>query len=151
TAVPDAQIGTYEDLWRKGRYRIDLTVELSYDPEEVDAALQKLGYDIIDADQWGRSYRNRQNPRLTAELDELEEQTAYVKLLLRSGDLNEADIDRSEAQLSIYYDRIYQMCRDSCMDIGYDYLYPPLDLEAEQYWNPDMDKCRNRRLTETSL
>jgi hypothetical protein len=147
-AAPDIQIGTYADLWQKGRYRVDLTVELPYDPEDVDVALQKLGYDVVDIDQRGRSYRHRQNPSLTAELDELDDQAVYIRLLLRCGGLSDTDVGQSEDQLSLYYERIHQMCQKGCTDIDSDYLYPLPDAEIDPYYNPDTGRPQIKKLTD---
>lgn len=128
-AVSDVEIGIYPDLWRKGRYRIELSAELPFDPGDIDTALQRLGYHITDADQWGQSYSHNQDRSRTAELDEVEEQTAYVRLVLRCGDLDEAGINTTEDYLSSLYSRIYQICRR--MD-EYDYEsgYWPTDFEV---------------------
>ena len=60
--IPDVQVGVYADLWRKGRYRVELNAKLDYDPSDIDAALEELGYESIDADQWGQTYRHKDNP-----------------------------------------------------------------------------------------
>lgn len=147
TDAPDVQIGTYSDLWRKERYRVELTEELLCDPVDVDAALQQLGYDIADADQWGRTYRHSQDHNRTVELDELEDQAEYIKLVLREGDLDELDIDRAEDQLGSLYARLYQMCQGRYDDNGYDPLYHSVDLETDQYRNPDIEQLQNGKLT----
>lgn len=124
----DIEISTYPDLWRKGRYRVELSADLPFDPYTVEAALQHLGYHIVDADQWGQSYCHNQDRNRTAELDELEDFASYVRLVLWNGNLNEADINAAEDYLSSLYDRICQVCGDHCD--GYDYgpfadlLYP---------------------------
>jgi len=147
TDAPDVQIGTYSDLWRKGRYRVELTAELSYDPVDVDAALQQLGYDIADADQWGRTYRHSQDHNRTVELDELEDQAEYIKLVLRNGDLDELDIDRAEDELGSLYARLYQMCQSQYEDDAYDPLYRSVDLESDQYRSSNIEQLQNGKLT----
>jgi hypothetical protein len=47
--IPYVQVETYPDLWRKGRYRLDLTAELYLEIDGVNAALKQLDYHIIDA------------------------------------------------------------------------------------------------------
>lgn len=132
TAAPDIQVGTYPDLWQKGRYRVELTAQMPCDVEVVDAALQQLGYQVMDTDQWGRTYRHDQQPCRTAELDELEHAGEYVKLILRNADLDELDIGRVEDQLGSLYDRIHQMCQDR-YENGYDAFYYSEGLEQSRY------------------
>jgi len=139
TDAPDVQIGTYSDLWRQGRYRVELTAELPCDPDDVDAALQQLGYDIADGDQWGRTYRHSQDHNRTVELDELEDQAEYIKLVLRNGDLDEVDIDWAEDELGSLYARLYQMCQSQYEDDAYDPLYRSVDLESDQYRSPNIE------------
>ena len=139
TDAPDVQIGTYLDLWQKDRYRVELAAQLYCEPNDIDKALEQLGYEIIDADQWGRTYRHSQDHNRTVELDELEDQAEYIKLVLRNGDLDELDIDRAEDQLGSLYARIHQMCQGRYDDSGYG---PPdclVDPEANQYALPIKD------------
>lgn len=129
----DVQTGTYPDLWQKGRYRVELSAELPFDPDNIDTALQQLGYHAIDADQWGQSYSHKHNRNLTAEVDEVEGPTAYVRLVLRNGDLDEADIGHSENQLGSFYDRIYQICRSLCDEYDYEPLHCSMCPDGECY------------------
>jgi hypothetical protein len=108
--IPYVQVETYPDLWRKGRYRVDLTAELYLEIDSVDAALEQLDYHIIDSDQQGQSYIHNQDRSRTAELDEAGEEPAYVKLVLRNADLDEEGINAAEDYLNTLFDRIYQMC-----------------------------------------
>jgi hypothetical protein len=78
---------------------------------DVDAALQKLGYDIIDADQWGQSYQDKDNSDITAELDETEADITSLRLTLRYGDLSEQDIESARGQVESIYERIEQICQ----------------------------------------
>lgn len=122
-AVSDVEVGTYPDLWQKGRYRVELSTELPFYLADVEAALQQLGYEIIDSDQWGQTHRHRQDSNQIAELDELEEPTEYVRLILRNGDLEEEQTEQAEGQLGSLYDGIYQMCQDICDEYIYEQLY----------------------------
>ena len=108
--APVAQVGTYPDLWRKGRYRVELKVELTGDYDGVDRALDQLGYEVVDVDQWGRSYRHREGPRRTAELDELEASADRVSLILHQGDLDEAEIPSAEGDLDLEYGKLRALC-----------------------------------------
>lgn len=132
--TPDVQVGTYPDLWRKGRYRVELTAGLRNGHEDVDAALEQLGYEVSDCDQWGRSYRHREDPERTAELDELEHEASYVKLILREGDLDKEAADRGEEELFSMYERIYQLCLHP--DIEEDYHPWCLSQFQEDYRLP---------------
>jgi len=107
----DTGAEVYPDLWQKGRYRVELNVELNYDLSEVDAPLQKLGYDIIDADQWGQSYQDKDNSDITAELDETEVDIVSLRLTLRYGDLGEQDIESAREQVESVYEKIGQICQ----------------------------------------
>jgi hypothetical protein len=128
-ATPEVQIGAYPDLWRKGRYRVDLVAELYFDPDYLDAALKQLDYHVVDADQRGQSYRHNQDDNRTAELDESEEEGAYVRLVLRDGDLDEADIDAARDYLSSLYERMYQISQEWCD--AYDYRPPCCSMCSE--------------------
>jgi len=121
--ILDTGAEIYPDLWQKGRYRVELNVELQYDLIDVDAALQKLGYDIIDADQWGQSYQDKNNSDITAELDETEADTASLRLTLRYGDLSEQDIESARGQVESAYERIEQICQRRYSQ----YDYAPLE------------------------
>ncbi len=120
--VQDVQIGTYPELWLKGRYRVDLYVELPFDADDVDAAMQQLGYHITDAGQWGQSYSHNKHRSHTAELDEAPEQAGYVRLVLRSNGLDEADTEAAENDLSSVYERIRQICDSCCNEYDYESL-----------------------------
>jgi len=130
--TPGVQIGIYPDLWRKGRYRVDLSVELPFDPDDVDAALQQQGYHMVDTGQWGQSYSHNQDRTRTAELDEIEEQAAYVRLVLRNADLDEAGINVAENYLNSVYGGIYQVCQSRCDEYDYDPLVLSICPEVEQ-------------------
>jgi hypothetical protein len=118
----DAGAEVYTDLWQKGRYRVELNVELKYDLSEVDAALQKLGYDIIDADQWGQSYQDKDNSDITAELDETEADITLLRLTLRYGDLGEQDVESARAQVESVYEKIGQICQRRYSQYDYEPL-----------------------------
>jgi hypothetical protein len=118
----DSGAEVYQDLWRKGRYRVELNVELKYDLSAVDTALQKLGYDIVDADQWGQSYRDRDNSDITAELDETEGDVASLRVRLRYGDLGEHDIEAARAQVESVYEKIGQICQERYSQCEYESL-----------------------------
>lgn len=132
--APDIQIGTYPDLWKQGRYRVELATQLPYETADMDSILQQLGYEVVDADQCGRSYRHSQDHNKTIELDELEDPTAFLKLLLRYGDLDEAGVGQAEDQLDSLYNRICQMCRNGYNDSDYDSLDSPIYPEIDHYY-----------------
>ena len=107
TTSSEARLEVCEDLWRKGRYRVELTGRLAYAAGDVDAALEQLGYEAIDLDQWGRSYQHREDPSRTAELDELGEGAASVRLVLRQGNLEPSEIAGAKSELDLRYGRLY--------------------------------------------
>ena len=120
--ILDTGAEVYPDLWQKGRYRVELNVELKYDLSAVDTALQKLGYDIVDADQWGQSYRDRDNSDITAELDETEGDVASLRVRLRYSDLGEQDIEAARAQVESVYEKIGQICQERYSQCEYESL-----------------------------
>ena len=124
TKIPEVRIETYLDLCRKGRYRVDMTAELELEIDGIDAALQRLDYHIIDADQRGQSYAHNNDPKRTVELDEIECQDSYVKLVLRNDDLDEAEIPEAKDYLSSLFDRIYQLSHDYYQENDCSYAYP---------------------------
>lgn len=143
----DIQVGAYPDLWKQGRYRVELAAQLPYETADMDSILEQLGYEIVDADQWGRSYRHSQDHNKTIELDELDDPTAFPKLLLRYGDLDEAGVGQAEDQLDSLYNRICQMCRNSYDDDDYDSLDSPICSEIDQYDNLGREQSGNEKLT----
>lgn len=136
----DVQVGTYPDFWQKGRYRVELTVELPCDLFGVHNALQQLGYRVTDTDQWGRTYHHNQDHNKTVELDEVEDPAASLKLILRYGDVEEAGLVQAEEQLNSLYNRICQMCRDVRDDCDYEPLDLPGCAKIEQYYDSGMER-----------
>ena len=112
------------DLWEKGRYRVELAARLPCEFADVDDGLEKLGYEVIDAGQWGRSYRNRQDPRHTAELDELDDAGAYVRLILRKGDLEAARLSDAEGEVDLTYARLRAACPARSGEYPYKIINP---------------------------
>jgi hypothetical protein len=108
--IADIRIETYPDHWQKDHYRLELEAALDYSIEDVDKALEELGYEIIDNDQWGSSYLNKGSSIEHAELDELEGENPYVKLVLVGSGLEEAQIEPSKVELYALFERIYQLC-----------------------------------------
>jgi len=113
----------------------------------MDSILQQLGYGAIDADQGGRSYRHSQDHNKTIELDELDDPTISLKLLLRYSDLDEAGVGQAEDQLDSLYNRICQMCRSRHDDSDYDSLDLPICPEIDQYDNLGIEQSGNEKLT----
>jgi len=139
--IPDVRIETYPDHWRKDHYRIELETKLGYSIEEVDKALEELGYEIIDNDQWGWSYQNKGMPIENAELDEMEEGNPHIKLVLAGHGLEEAQIEPSKVELYALFERIYQVCLghsqqysdDFSVNCIYCYRQEDTDLYAYNY------------------
>jgi hypothetical protein len=42
------------DPWQRNRYGVRLSAYLASDLEDVGAALERMGYEAGDIDQWGR-------------------------------------------------------------------------------------------------
>jgi len=105
-AAGPIQIGTYGDHWRKGRYRAELSARLEADLERVDTVLTRLGYHIVDADQYGWSYLHHRRNHGVAELDELECEGGPVRLILSQGDLDETQTEAAEQELVALYAQI---------------------------------------------
>lgn len=120
TTVSQPQVETCGDLWRKERYRAELAAQLPYGFGDVDAALEKLGYEVIDAGQGGRSYVNKADARHTAELDELGDRPTYVKLTLREGDLKPGEIADAEHGVESTYIRLRAECASRAAENLYD-------------------------------
>jgi len=107
TTASEVQVGSYADHWRAGRYRLELKAELDGDLHDMDTALEKLVYRIVDADQWGRSYRHRDDPGRTAEIDEQEYPARSLRVILQREDLDETDVERAEDELVSIYRQMY--------------------------------------------
>jgi hypothetical protein len=89
----DSGVRLSPDRWRRGRYRAELSAYVEDDLEGMDAAVRGLGYEPIDADQWGRSYRHRDDPARKVELDETEDGAGVVRVVL-----SHEGIERPEAR-----------------------------------------------------
>jgi len=139
-ANSEAGLGVYPDLWRKGRCHVNLVAEVAYDPADVDAALEQLEYHAVDAGQWGQSYRDSQDDSRTAELDELQGQGPYVKLVLQEADLDQDDVDISRERLGSVYERIQQICQGRLDE--YDYPNLQWSPHAEDVTYPWPDNSR---------
>jgi len=111
--MPEAEVGVYADHWQKGRYRVELTVELPLDPSDVETALEKIGYQEIDSDQWGQSYRHHQESQKTAELDDILYSETDIKLMLQYGGLEESELDQTKYNLQLEFEQIFDILRDN--------------------------------------
>jgi len=65
--------------------------------------MESLGYVLADMDQWGRSYRHEEDHHHTAEVDELAEGAAAVRVVLGVGGLGPDDICRVRGELARRY------------------------------------------------
>jgi hypothetical protein len=111
-ATADAvQVGTCADLWRQGRYRVQLTAELTSYLEDIDAGLERLGYRMVDADQRGRSYQRGANSHDTGKLDETEYEFGPVRLVLSRGDLEATQTDAAEEEMIALYEGLSRTMR----------------------------------------
>ena len=99
TAYADAEVEVRPDNWRRGRYRLELCSYPACGLDHLDAALRQMGYEVVDADQWGRSYRQSLDPNHRAELDEVDDGSGRLRLLLAYGDLDPADIEEGKEDL----------------------------------------------------
>lgn len=84
---------------RAGPYSAELRADLDCDLTGADAELTALGYVVIDADQWGWSYRHRHDGRRTAQLDEGADPAGPVRLRLRYDGPDEAWMYDARAEL----------------------------------------------------
>jgi len=121
------ELGPHEDLYRQGRYRVELKAELAYSLYDVDTALEEMGYEVIDAGQWGRSYRHRQDHRRTVELDEPDEASDRLRLVLEQADLAETEIGHAEGELDLEYARLQSACSRRMAEADYDLLATPAE------------------------
>ena len=94
------------DPWQRNRYGVRLSAYLASDLEDVDAALERMGYEALDIDQWGRSYVHPLDPRREAELDEGTDFDGEVQLILSRYGLEASEIDDAADELRRIYDRL---------------------------------------------
>ena len=104
---------------------------MPYDICQVNNALGELGYEVIDADQWGQSYRHGQDYDKTCELDELEYGDKLIRLILREADVSEPDITDAENRLIAVYENIYRICQDKTDEYQYATLLTTESLSVE--------------------
>jgi len=109
TTDMDFQIMAYPDLWRQNRYRIELTVK-PYNSRNAGDVLQQLGYDVVDADQWGISYCHNENPDWTAEIYESPDGSEGAVLCW--GNLNRSDVYYLQNKMDGGCRGTYPICQD---------------------------------------
>ena len=100
------ELKAYGDPWHRGRYCAEMCAELPADADNLDAVLRSLGYEVVDSDQWGRSYRHRRSPNRIAELDELPQEDGHVRLVLREADLDASELPAAEGEMELAYARL---------------------------------------------
>ena len=145
----DVRIGTYGDLWQKELYRVDLIAEVDRDFDDVDAALEKLGYRQADVNQWGRSYSHTRYPGRTAELDEVADHSPIIRLVLRHGELSEDRIDEAKEELLTEY---WYACPASPLPRDQDAAEEQLTADqAYRGWAPPVDGPPEPALTQAGL
>ena len=87
------QLRACPDRWRPGRYRVELAVQIACDAGDVGGVLDRLGYELVDVDQWGQSYQHKEDARRKGELDESEApDSASLRLVLRHEDLDADEV-----------------------------------------------------------
>jgi len=105
------RVTAYTDRWRPSRYRVELNIETSFDDDDIDEALEQLGYHVVDADQAGRSYVSQRGRNHFAELDDTGDWRASAHLVLGTDDLEKPQIDQASDYLCSIYEKIYRICR----------------------------------------
>lgn len=109
--IADAlQVGIYSDSWHTDRYGVRLSAKLLLDLYEVDTALERPGYHIVDVDQYGWSYHHKLSSQDTVELDEQEYELGSLRLTLSRGNLTKAETHSAQEELIALYETI---CRDA--------------------------------------
>ncbi len=106
--VGSPQFSIYPDLWKKDRYRTCLSGMLLSSMAPVDAAIERYGYYMVDADQYGRSYQHAHDKQRTAELDEIDSEGLAVRLILYQNDLDEGGIVAAKEQDVALYREIWR-------------------------------------------
>ena len=133
-------VATYTDRWRADRYRIELAVEMPFDADDVDRALEKLGYHVVDADQAGRSYISQRDRNHLAELDDAVDWGASARLVLGAGDLEKAQIDQAGDYLRLVYEDICRLCRTESYLLDHDqwdgFQFAESELDRLHYPQP---------------
>jgi len=94
------------DPWQRNRYGVRLSAYLASDLEDVGAALERMGYEAGDVDQWGRSYVHPLDPRREAEVDEGLDFEGEVRLILSRYGLEASETDGAADELRQIYDRL---------------------------------------------
>lgn len=107
-----------EDLWRRGRYRVELATKLPCVRGDVGAVLKELGYDLVDVDQAGQSYRLRADARFTAELEASLDEAETITLLLRTEDLAPAEARQAKESLELIYEEFCSRSADKAQQGG---------------------------------
>jgi hypothetical protein len=95
--------GVYADSRHAGRYAVAAGGCFQGDVDATFAALEALGYELVDADQWGASYRHREDRSRRVELDEWRDESGRVYLRLADEDLTLPEAQATGAGLQGVY------------------------------------------------
>lgn len=108
---PKARAEAHKNWLKPKSYYIVLNEVLPFRTSEVKAALEKLGYKMISTDRYGRAYCHHNDPSNKVEVNEADNVTKYVRLLLSKTDVPPSDIARTEYGVESLYDRLYSICK----------------------------------------
>ena len=130
------EVAAYTDRWRAGRYRVELQVDMPFEADDVDRALEKLGYCMVDADQAGCSYVSRRDRNHAVELDEPGDWRASVHLVLGTGDLEKTHIGQAGDYLRLVYEQIRRLCLSESYLYDHDRWDEIRSAQSETGWLP---------------
>ncbi len=100
------RVDLYATRTRPDRYRLELTAQMEGDFDEADAALRRMGYEPVDVDQWGTTYRHREDRQREVMLDELPSDPASLRLALSREDVEATHTDRARDEMQTTYQEI---------------------------------------------
>jgi hypothetical protein len=119
------RVEIYADPAHSGRYGIAMAGDLYADFSLLETELEKQGYQVVDADQWGNSYRHQHRMNRWAQLDESPDESGWLHLQMREEDLAGPEVERIGDELENLY---YQLggglpAGDGCRDCPYVQAY----------------------------
>lgn len=101
-----AHIETRKDSSHYGYFEVELAAGLSAYMDTVKAGLESLGFKLVDFSEWGVTYFSKNDPSITADVDEFDSYSESSQLVLRKGKLLENQVEAAREYLQHIYNKV---------------------------------------------
>jgi len=123
-SAPSLQVEFYASPIHPGRYGMEISGYVDGELQMIADRLEEYGYEVRDADQWGRLYRHVHQQGCLAELEESDEPFAGLRLCLSNDDLPGSQAYNAIGELYV----LYLTLTDGCLNC-YPYRTNPCSRE----------------------